>query len=351
MKLLEAQKTIQKLKSNGTRVCIAPIDNANDSYDKFGSTCPNDLDSPEDSVCGFNASKSMKSVCNFFDDQYHVINQVKSKLKSCLVKDSKKSAIDANCDEEFIVAYESKGDFPNCDEDLSLPSLPEDEDDCQARPSISIPEDGWGNESKTPEEQFPLIPSPVLNTPPYEYIFLTKKNEAKYRIFLNQKLNKVFQEELKKLKRLDEEMNEQESDPFILELVDDNISQQSNYWHVGSPRHLGQWVSSSSANTDILNSSLSMPNNVIHCFDPSDVDLDLKKIFTEKPPITHRIVRRKSRKERGSSVAAVDSYYGTHDLNKVGHASYFIPTLTESERKGSEAYIFKIIPTDYVYQK
>lgn len=79
---------------------------------------------------------------------------------------------------------------------------------------------------------------------------------------------------------------------------------------------------------------------VIHCFDESEMNLELQKIFLEKAPICHEIVRRKPRLERGSSVPAVDSYYGTKDLDRVGHASYFIPCLTPSERVGSAIFYF-----------
>jgi hypothetical protein len=141
-------------------------------------------------------------------------------------------------------------------------------------------------------ESLPLIQSPYVTTPPYEYIVLTEENEKRFRIFVNPKVDLVFRAELLK-----------------------------NKSETGSPCILPLPHTSSDA-------------TIIHCFDPSDVDVELKKIFKKDPPVTlKKIIRRKSRLERGSSVPAIDSYYGTQDLDKVGHASYFIPDLSPSERK------------------
>lgn len=241
--------------------------------------------------------------------------------------------------EELMVAFEYNGSFLDCDDDLELDDenqVSPEEDNYQNK--VQISELTWDSEydgEVSKGQDFPLIPSPLLNTPPYEYLFLTKENEAKLRIFLNPKLDKVFHEELLKLQKQDELQSTVGSQE-----LDQASSATSNPQGktLMQPTHLDLHNQNHLMNTSITSghdvTETSSGANVINCFDPSDVDLELKKVFMDKPPLTHRIVRRKSRKERGSSVPGIDSYYGTKDLSKVGHASYFIPNLTESERKG-----------------
>lgn len=286
---------------------------------------------------------STESIFDEFD-RSKLVNQLELRLKNFTPGDihRKRAFEKLHPNDEVIVAYEYKGAFPSCDEDLSPRSISED-DLQQPRPRIII-DDGTWNEDEDGDnhsEILPLIPSPVLNTPPYEYIFLTKSNEAKYRIFLNQKLDKVFQEEIHKLQVREEQLQKGQSQ-YVFEDVEDleenqvlyeNEKNKAGHAHKLDIHNKNHVHNTPSVNNDI--NGCNSASNVIHCFDPSEVDLELKKIFIDKPPITHKIVRRRSRRQRGSSVPAVDSYYGTKDLNKVGHASYFIPTLTESERKGA----------------
>ncbi|ODM97267.1 hypothetical protein Ocin01_09414 [Orchesella cincta] len=278
-------------------------------------------------------SNTSSSIISSPDGTQMLIQELQERLRDYGIGDQYKN----EKEDEFEVAYEYRGDFPNCDEDLSLA---ENSENCclgsddqnqiprQRKQRFLEFEDGYDSDAL---EEFPLIPSPVLNTPPYEYIFLTKENEAKVRIFLNPKLNQVFQEELTKLQKSEEheqfleDVNINNQQQYQVGMVENSLA---NHMDINNRNHL---INNCSSLNEIKNTISG--SNVIHCFDPSDVDLELKKIFMEKPPITHRIIRRKSRRERGSSVPAVDSYYGTGDLNKVGHASYFIPGLTNSERK------------------
>lgn len=348
--MLAAQEKIQELESKQHALNIGPNANGDQSFlsdDVPG--CPKHGKSQAESIFAYSENHSTESISGSgspFQDRSEVIRELQEKLQNRELSVNWLKPVNPHNseDEDFIVAYECKGTFPYCDEDLATPSLSADEEGDIERPKIIINDGLWEDDefSEIDEvETFPLIPSPVLNTPPYEYIFLTKTNEAKYRIFLNQKLNKVFQEEILKLKiREEEQLQEQNNVVFDDEGEDNDVVLQqgdtiekqtspTNHMDLHNQNHI---VNCSSINE--VTNNLSSTCNVIHCFDPSDVDLELKKIFMEKPPITHKIVRRKSRRERGSSVPAVDSYYGTKDLNKVGHASYFIPTLTESERKG-----------------
>ena len=68
------------------------------------------------------------------------------------------------------------------------------------------------------------------------------------------------------------------------------------------------------------------------CFEHSETDLELQRLFTCTPPVSHTL-HLQPRREQGSSVPRIDSFYGTKDLRRFGHASYFIPELSASERK------------------
>lgn len=352
-KLLAAQQKIQELESKQHVPRKGPNANSEPCFvTEDVSHYPLNGKSQAESIFAYSQNNSTESIsvsASPYQDRSDVIKELQAKLRNRELSGNWLHPVnhDNSTDEDFIVAYECKGNFPFCDEDLATPSLSADEEGDIERPKIIINDGLWEDEEYSENDEmetFPLIPSPVLNTPPYEYIFLTKTNEAKYRIFLNQKLNKVFQEEILKLKIHEEQQMVQEQSQIVFDDEDEGEDNdlvleqgdtagketlQTNHLDLHNQNHI---VNSSSINE--VTNNLSSTCNVIHCFDPSDVDLDLKKIFMEKPPITHRIVRRKLRRDRGSSVPAVDSYYGTKDLNKVGHASYFIPTLTESERKG-----------------
>jgi len=164
-----------------------------------------------------------------------------------------------------------------------------------------------------PEEQVQQDPvqSPLVPTPPYEYLILPPGHENKFRIYLNPKINKSFFEILHK------QSQQQEEDPSkdAISLPPSTIPSQVSSTH---PKHRLPLATSS----------------IVTCFDPSEVDMELKQLLLLAPPVTNTFVRKRPRTERGSSVPAIDSYYGCDDLEKVGHASYFIPLLTPSERKG-----------------
>jgi hypothetical protein len=176
----------------------------------------------------------------------------------------------------------------------------------------------------TPDD-LPLTQSPLVTTPPYEYIMLSKGNEHKFRIFLNPRVNQIFQDELAKSIASEEFQCD--------ELIKPNSVEGDNDVNACMSDHIA-------VSRSLLRAVRSEPT--IHCFDPSEVDVELKQLFLIHPPVINKIVRKKSRKERGSSVPAVDSYYGTKDLEKVGHASYFIPELTISERKCKHSFYKKI---------